>query len=94
MRQLNYEEITLDKEKSSPLYLQLADELRRQIGTVSLNSSERLISERKLSERLGVDRTTVNKAYCELLKEGLLTQRSARTLCISAEARTDTLHFR
>ena len=87
MRQLNYEEITLDKEKSSPLYLQLADELRRQIGSVSLNSSERLISERKLSERLGVDRTTVNKAYCELLKEGLLTQRSARTLCISAEAR-------
>ena len=87
MRQLNYEEITLDKEKSSPLYLQLADELRRQIGTVSLNSSERLISERKLSERLGVDRTTVNKAYAELLKEGLLMQRSARTLCISADSR-------
>ena len=87
MRQLNYAEISLDKRKSCPLYLQLADGLRRQIRTMSLNCSERLISERKLSEQLHVNRTTVNKAYAELLKEGLVMQRSAKTLCISVEAR-------
>ena len=70
-QQLKYAEISLDKENSEPLYLQLAGALRRQIGMTCLNSNERMISERKLSEQLGVDRSTVNKAYAELLKEGL-----------------------
>lgn len=88
MRQeLKYTEIRLDKENSEPLYLQLAGALRRQIGMTCLNSNERMISERQLSEQLGVDRTTVSKAYCELLKEGLLTRRTPKTLCISSESR-------
>ncbi|MEI3005215.1 MAG: GntR family transcriptional regulator [Victivallales bacterium] len=86
-QQLKYTEISLDKENSEPLYLQLAGALRQQIGTACLNSNERMISERRLSEQLGVDRTTVDKAYCELLKEGLLTRRTSKTLCISAESR-------
>ena len=86
-QQLKYTEISLDKENSEPLYLQLAGALRRQIGMTCLNSNERMISERRLSEQLGVDRTTVSKAYCELLKEGLLTRRTSKTLCISSESR-------
>lgn len=86
-QQLKYTEICLNKENSEPLYLQLAEELRRQIGMTCLNSNERVISERRLSELLGVDRTTVSKAYCELLKEGLLIRRTPKTLCISSENR-------
>lgn len=86
-QQLKYTEISLNKENSEPLYLQLAEALRRQIGMTCLNSNERMISERRLSEQLGVDRTTVSKAYCELLKEGLLTRRTSKTLCISSESR-------
>ena len=86
-QQLKYTEISLNKENSEPLYLQLAGALRRQIGMTCLNSNERMISERRLSEQLGVDRTTVSKAYCELLKEGLLTRRTSKTLCISSESR-------
>lgn len=86
-QELKYTEIRLDKENSEPLYLQLAGALRRQIGMTSLNSNERMISERQLSEQLGVDRTTVSKAYCELLKEGLLSRRTPKTLCISSESR-------
>ena len=86
-QQLKYTEISLNKENSEPLYLQLAGALRRQIGMTCLNSNERMISERRLSEQLGVDRTTVSKAYCELLKEGLLTRWTSKTLCISAESR-------
>ena len=55
-QQLKYTEISLNKENSEPLYLQLAGALRRQIGMTCLNSNERMISERRLSEQLGVDR--------------------------------------
>ncbi len=84
---LNYQEIRLDRTNPMPLYLQLSGELKRLLNLVCLSSEERLLSERHLSERLGVNRVTVGKAYAELFKEGMIERPTPRTWRISKRSR-------
>jgi GntR family transcriptional regulator len=53
---------------AKPLYLQIADELFKQIETGTLSPGDRLPSERVLSQMLDVNRMTLRKAL-ELLEE-------------------------
>ncbi|MBQ6472278.1 MAG: substrate-binding domain-containing protein [Victivallales bacterium] len=85
--QLNYKQIVLNREKSMPLYLQLAGELRRLIGETRADGSDKLPSALQLSRSLGIDRATVGKAFRELLTDGIIRQGSPRVLRISPEAR-------
>jgi DNA-binding transcriptional MocR family regulator len=64
--------IDIDRESKTPVYLQIAGQLRRQIESGEIPAGQRLPSERKLAEHLGVNRTTVLNAYGELKAEGLL----------------------
>ncbi len=64
--------ISLDRDAKTPVYIQLADQLRRQILSGELSAGQRLPSERKLAEHLGVNRTTVLSAFEVLKGEGLL----------------------
>ncbi|MBQ6473104.1 MAG: GntR family transcriptional regulator [Victivallales bacterium] len=87
--QWNYKEIALDREKSLPLYLQLAAELRRLIGGKhgKPNGMDgRMPSVRQLARLLDVDRTTVSKAYQELLSQNVFRRSSLRVLSVSTEA--------
>jgi len=60
----------LDKTSGTPLYAQLADQLRKQIQGNQLLPDTQLPSERELCEQHGISRITVRKAMDELLHEG------------------------
>src|SRR5919198_1693870 len=61
------------RERRGPLYLQIADQLREEIG--ALDSGARIRSEPQLAKDWGVSRFTVAKAVEQLVDEGLITRR-------------------
>lgn len=79
--------IRLDREGELPLYLQIADHLRRQILRGDLPAGTRLPPERKLAEELAVNRTTVVNAYRELAADGLVEGHVGRGTLVQPIAR-------
>lgn len=69
-----YPEIVLDKTSAEPLHLQLGREIRLQIRQHRPECGVRLLSERKLAELHKLDRSTVHRAYIELIKDGVIEQ--------------------
>ncbi len=67
--------IVIDRESNTPVYIQIFEQVRRQILSGELLPGFRLPAERKLAESLGVNRTTVLNAYRELKAEGLVGSR-------------------
>jgi GntR family transcriptional regulator len=67
--------ITLDGASPTPLYLQLAENLRGLIRGGAVRVGEALPSERELSARTQISRVTVRKAIDALLREGMLSRR-------------------
>ncbi|MBB3112507.1 DNA-binding transcriptional MocR family regulator [Paenibacillus phyllosphaerae] len=61
-----------DRSLNKPLYQQIADHLEQRISLGELPSGSLLPAERKLSEQLGVNRSTVVQAYEELRASGLI----------------------
>jgi GntR family transcriptional regulator len=60
-------------DRRGPLYLQIADQLREEIGL--LDRGARIPSEPQLAKDWGVSRFTVAKAVEQLVDEGLITRR-------------------
>ncbi|AGL00093.1 transcriptional regulator with HTH domain and aminotransferase domain [Desulfoscipio gibsoniae DSM 7213] len=67
--------VTINREADTPVYVQIFEQVRRQILSGELLPGFRLPPERKLAESLGVNRTTVLNAYRELKAEGLVGSR-------------------
>jgi GntR family transcriptional regulator len=66
----------LDRNETSvPLYVQIAERLLDKIESGSLTPGDRLPSERELSEKLGVNRLTLRRAFRVLEDQGLLVRR-------------------
>ncbi len=65
----------IDRKSRRPMYLQLADELRRAIAAGQLPARGRLPSTRALARQLKLSRNTVMTAYDVLAAEGILTGR-------------------
>lgn len=61
-----------------PLYAQLAELLRRQIGEAVWREGDRIPSQSELAERFDVARVTVRQAIALLEQEGLLASRRGR----------------
>jgi GntR family transcriptional regulator len=61
-----------------PIYQQLVDQVREAIARGDLKPEEQLPSVRQLSRDLVVNPNTVARAYTELEREGLLTNRPGR----------------
>ncbi|MCD6554719.1 MAG: GntR family transcriptional regulator [Anaerolineae bacterium] len=64
--------MSLVKDSSVPLYLQLKDALAARIARGEWRPHERLPSERQLCEKFGVSRVTVRQALDELNRAGLV----------------------
>ena len=62
--------ITIDERSSTPLYLQIRDQIVSTIVRGELEVGETLPSVRKLAGDLGINLHTVNKAYALLQDEG------------------------
>ena len=67
-----YEPIFLDAESDIPMYRQLYDSIRERICGGGLSVGEKMPSIRRISEELGVSRTTAEQAYQQLCVEGYL----------------------
>ena len=65
----------IDRASIVPIYQQIYEELREAILTGTLPESTRLLPERVLAERLGVNRSTIVHAYRDLVADGLIEQR-------------------
>jgi DNA-binding transcriptional MocR family regulator len=67
--------IPIDRNSPEPIYSQIITWTKRLIDSGSLKVNETLPSTRRLANRLGVNRSTVVRAYEELQAQGYLTSR-------------------
>lgn len=67
--------IASNDHSNSPLYMQLAHQLRLQISGGEIGAGEALPSERELCSITGASRVTVRKAIAMLIEEGLLSRK-------------------
>lgn len=65
-------------ERTGPRYLAIADALESDVRTGRLTAGDALPTQRELARRLGVNFTTVTRAYAEARRRGLLTARVGR----------------
>lgn len=71
-------ELEVEGGAATPLYVRIADALRRDIVRGRLEAGRRLPGARSLAGRLGVHRNTVSAAYDELEQQGWLRTEPAR----------------
>lgn len=72
------------RKDAGPLYLAIADALARDIAAGTLAGGERLPPQRQLAQRLGIDFTTVSRAYTEARRRGLVDGRVGRGTYVRA----------
>lgn len=80
--------ISLKKDSSDPVYMQLYRELIKQIRAHNPDESDVFPSERTLCAELGMHRATVDRAYEELVRTGVALRQQDKTLVLSRSART------
>ena len=68
----------MDRKKGIPMYLQLADEIKRLIQDGTWEAGKKVPTERELADQLNVSRNTVSSAYKELESEGILASTQGR----------------
>ncbi|MBR4069016.1 MAG: GntR family transcriptional regulator [Clostridia bacterium] len=75
----------LEKTSRSPLYLQLMQRIRNDIGAGVYPAGGRIPSEQELCETYGVSRVTVRKAILDLVQEGLLVRRQGKGTFVAGQ---------
>ena len=67
-----------DKTSTTPLYIQIREELRQSIVDGNLKKGERLPAVTALAEEKGVTAATIRRALQDLIDEGLITSHVGR----------------
>ncbi len=75
----------IDRTSNKPIYLQIYDNIVDEIKNGYLISSEKLQSERKLSQELGISRQTVENAYHKLSDDGYVISKQGSGYYVSSE---------
>ena len=81
--------VNLDPNDGRPLYLQIMDEVRREIVVGTLRAEDPLPSVRELAAELVVNPRTVSQAYQELEREGVVYVRRGQGTFVSPNAQRD-----
>ncbi len=76
-------DFSFNKSGSTPLYIQIANSIRRQINEGRIGRGESLPSERDLCQLTGASRVTIRKAVDELIEEGLLWRKQGSGTYVS-----------
>ena len=87
MKTVSFAHYTLDHNADKPLHLQLKEELLRQLRALPANGEYRLPSERSVVELFQINRSTVHRAYAELLNSGLVFRNPDKSLSVASGAR-------
>ncbi len=82
--------LSLDRQSTLPLFVQIRDQIRDQIASGILRQGERIPPTRELATRLGVHRTTVANAYDELQAEGWIAGHVGRGTFVAEGAKPAT----
>ena len=78
-------DIKLDYRSSTPIYHQIAEQLRQLIATEQIKPGDRLPSIRQLSHSLNINPNTVCRAYLELEQEQILVSRRGGGTSVNAQ---------
>ena len=70
--------ISISEEDSRPIYLQIINQIKEQVGKGILRPQDELPSVRELAESLGVNMHTVRSAYLKLRDQGIISLRLGR----------------
>jgi DNA-binding transcriptional regulator YhcF (GntR family) len=68
----------LDRKSGVPFYIQLKEQIRKDISSSLWDSGQKLPTEREMAAQLEVSRNTVSQAYKELEAEGVLSSAQGR----------------
>lgn len=83
--------ITIDLESSRPLYVQISDGIVRAIATGEVAPGERLPPGRELAASLDVNLDTVQRAYRNLIANGIANARVGRGTRIAEDIDPEVL---
>jgi GntR family transcriptional regulator len=78
-----FEKLRLQEPSSTPLYIQLANNIRTHIVTGAIATGDALPSERDLCDIMGTSRVTIRKAIDKLITEGLLFRKQGSGTFVS-----------
>jgi GntR family transcriptional regulator len=78
--------ISVDPKSSTPLYVQVKEQMRMAVATGALQVGDQLPTVRELATRLLINPNTVARVYRELQAEGLLTSRQGSGTFVAAGA--------
>ncbi|MEM1245600.1 MAG: GntR family transcriptional regulator [Acidobacteriota bacterium] len=78
--------LQLDSSSGVPAYRQLMDQIRYYVASGSIAAGDKLPSIRDLARGLGVNPTTVIKAYTELESAGVLDRQQGRGVFVAESA--------
>ena len=83
-------DLSIDSESALPVYAQLRDQIIQAIGRGALRPNVQLPTVREIAVHLRVNPNTVNRAYIELEREGvLITARGRGTFVATGTRRAD-----
>jgi GntR family transcriptional regulator/MocR family aminotransferase len=82
--------LTLDRDRSVPLRVQLEDQFRQAIRSGRLGAGDRVPSSRALAKALGLSRGLVQECYAQLLAEGYLITRGGSATRVATAATRPT----
>jgi DNA-binding transcriptional MocR family regulator len=74
----------------APLYQQLADAIAARIESGALAAGERLPGQRDIAQELGINVTTVTRAFAQLQRRGLVESRPGRGTVVNSIAAPDS----
>ena len=87
---MNLSSLFVDDGSALPVYAQLQQQVLAAIGRGELRRGEQLPSVRDVAATLGINPNTVNRAYAELERDGVLaTKRGRGTFVASARSATE-----
>ena len=79
-------ELRLDTSDGTPIYLQIAVQIKRNVATGRLKPEDSLPSVRQLALDLTINPNTVARAYLELEHEGVIYKRQGQGTYICSQA--------
>jgi molybdate-binding protein/DNA-binding transcriptional regulator YhcF (GntR family) len=85
---MDVKDIKLDNHSATPIYQQIAEQLRQLIATEQIKPGDRLPSIRNLSQALNINPNTVCRAYLKLEQEQILISRRGAGTSVKSQVIT------
>lgn len=77
--------LRINSSSGVPIYRQIVDQVKVLVATAALKKGDRMPSVRQLSEDLVINPTTVQRAYLDLEKEGVIETRRGQGTFVLGE---------